>query len=252
MNRGSGEDGPALGTSDRRSRRKTPPPRADELGLLQRLLYSFLRGLIELVARTVFRAEVVGKEKIPRSGAFILAPGAHRSNLDTPLVGILTRRRMRYMGKESLWRNPVSAWLLTMLGGFPVERGTADRKALRACIEVVERGEPLVMFPEGTRKSGPLIEEIYDGPAYVSCRTGVPIIPVGVGGTERAMPTGSKLIKPVRLALVVGDPIDPPVVARAGHVPRRAVREMSEQLKKTLQELFDQAEELSAERRGSR
>ena len=69
---------------------------------------------------------------------------------------------------------------------------------------VIERGEPLVMFPEGTRQSGPEIAELFDGPAYVACRTGAPIVPVGMGGTEAAMPKGSKFLRPVKMVIVIG------------------------------------------------
>ena len=104
------------------------------------------------------------------------------------------------------------------------------------------------MFPEGTRQSGPVVEELFDGPAYVALHTGVPIVPVGIGGSERAMPKGAKFIRPVRVRLVVGPPIEPPPVPAGGRVSRRAVRELSEQLRKEIQRLFDEAEELAGGR----
>jgi 1-acyl-sn-glycerol-3-phosphate acyltransferase len=190
---------------------------------------------------------VRGTDKVPRSGAFIVAP-IHRSNLDTPVVAAITRRRLRYMGKESLWKSRFGAWFLTAAGGFPVERGTADRAALRACIEVLERGEPLVMFPEGTRQTGPEVQPFFDGPAYVACRTQVPIVPVGIGGTERAMPKGRKLPSPVKMTLVVGEPIvPPPPEAGKERISRRAVKELTEQLSVTIQRLFDEAQELAGD-----
>ena len=74
-------------------------------------------------------------------------------------------------------RGAFGAWFLTALGGFPVKRGTADREALRACQEVLERGEPLVLFPEGTRQFGPETQHFFDGAAFLACRTGAPIVP---------------------------------------------------------------------------
>ncbi|MFM7493015.1 MAG: lysophospholipid acyltransferase family protein, partial [Acidimicrobiaceae bacterium] len=97
-----------------------------------------------------------GRENIPQSGAFILAP-IHRSNVDTPIVSLVTSRRLRFMGKDSLWKvKPIGA-VLSALGGFPVTRGSADLEALKRCLAVLSLGEPLVMFPEGTRQSGPKI-----------------------------------------------------------------------------------------------
>jgi 1-acyl-sn-glycerol-3-phosphate acyltransferase len=178
---------------------------------------------------------------MPPDGPVILAP-VHRSNIDTLLMGAVTRRPLRFMGKDSLWRvNRAASWLLTALGGFPVARGTADREALRRCEEVLARGQPLVMFPEGTRQYGPVVQPCFDGPAFLSLRTGAPILPIGIGGSERAQRKGSKMIRPVRVRIVVGELIVPP--AREGKATsRRAVRELTERLQREVQSLFDLAQ----------
>jgi 1-acyl-sn-glycerol-3-phosphate acyltransferase len=195
--------------------------------------------VVSALCRLLFRLSVEGTENLPASGAYVVAP-VHRSNLDTVLVAGVSRRRLRFMGKDSLWKNPVTAFVFSALGGFPVHRGTADREALRRCIEVIEGGEPLVLFPEGTRQSGDKVEELFEGAAYVASKTGVPIVPVGVGGSERAMPRGSKFIHPVKVHLVIGRPIHPPV--SAGRVPRSAVHDMTVHLHEELQVLFDRAQ----------
>jgi len=219
--------------------------RGEEMSRAQRALYGVVRAALVVVGRTYFRARIVGAEHIPATGPFIISP-SHRSNLDTPMLGIVTRRCLRYMGKESLWTSRWGGWFLSSMGGFPVQRGSADRDALRAAIRVLERGEPLVMFPEGTRRTGPVIEpgNMHDGPAYVACRTGAPIVPVGMAGTEAAMPKGSKLIRPVRLAIVVRPPIRPTIVAGT-RVPRRVVRELTEELRVEIQLAFDEARRLA-------
>lgn len=216
----------------------------EQLTLAQRILYRFVWLVIQLIGRTYFSARITGTENVPADGAFVVSP-SHRSNLDTPALAMITRRRMRYMGKESLWKSRFGAWFLTMAGGFPVERATADREALRACIEVVERGEPLVMFPEGTRQFGPVIRDLFDGPAYISGRTQVPILPVGIGGTERALGKGMKLPRPSRIVLVVGEPIPPPAPGPSGRVPRSGFKATTDELGDTLQVLFDQAQALA-------
>jgi 1-acyl-sn-glycerol-3-phosphate acyltransferase len=109
-------------------------------------------------------------------------------------------------------------------------------------VSVLEGGEPLVLFPEGTRRSGPVVEDVFDGAAYVALRTGAPIVPVGIGGSERAMPKGAKFLRPVKLHMVVGEPLQPPVTEGGTRAPRRAVRELTTELQKRLQDLFDEAQ----------
>ena len=205
------------------------------------ILYQLVRALIALVSRTYWRLTIEGRENVPATGAFVVAP-VHRSFIDFALVSGVTRRRMRYMGKDSLWKVSLFGRLISALGAFPVRRGAADREALRRSIEVVERGEPLVLFPEGTRRFGPTIEHLFDGAAHVATRAGVPVVPVGIGGSERAMQKGKRLPRPVKIHIVVGKPLHPPMNP-GGRASRRAVHELTEQLHVELQRLFEEAEE---------
>lgn len=208
--------------------------------LAQRMLYAVVRNVVVGFCRLYWRLSVEGKEHVPVSGPFILSP-VHRSNIDTPLVAACTGRRVHYMGKQEMWKYKLSAAFFTAMGGFPVNRGAADREALRKCVEVINGGDGLVIFPEGTRRSGPVIEETFEGAAYVATKTGAPIIPVGIGGSQAAMPRGAKFIKPVKTRLVIG----PPLYAEGGgdgKAPRRAVHELNERLKAELQRLFDEAQ----------
>jgi cytidylate kinase len=215
-----------------------PEPKGRIGQTFDRALYAFCRTAIHGFGVLYWRLRIVGRENLPTSGAFIVAP-VHRSNVDTPLVGAITRRRMRFMGKDSLWKTRAGARFLSALGGFPVHRGSADRDALRRCIEVIAGGEPLVLFPEGTRQSGPDVHPLFEGAAYVAARTGVPIVPVGIAGTEKAMPKGSKLLYPTRVAMVVGEPLPPP-----DSRSRRAIHEQTERLHERLQVVFDEAKRL--------
>jgi 1-acyl-sn-glycerol-3-phosphate acyltransferase len=210
-----------------------------------RVFYAFGRSLVVGSVKIWNRVEVHGGEHVPASGAFILAP-VHRSNLDTPYAAATTRRRLRFMGKDSLWKFRPFGWLLSALGGFPVTRGSADREALKRCLDALHAGEPLVLFPEGERKSGPLVQPLFDGPAYLASKANVPIVPVGIGGSERAMPKGARWIKPVKVYVVVGPPLRAPA-----HEGRRASRvdmkHLTEQLHDALQQLFDEARILAGD-----
>jgi 1-acyl-sn-glycerol-3-phosphate acyltransferase len=213
---------------------------SDGASRAQLAMYSVLRTLVASACHILWRVRVKGLANVPKSGAYVVSP-VHRSNVDTPLACLVTRRRLRYMGKDSLWKYKWSAWFFTTMGGFPVHRGTADRHALRQCVDAVQGGEPLVVFPEGTRRSGPVVEELYEGAAFVSVRTGVPIVPVGIGGSEWAMPATSRFIRPVKITMIVGRPIYPPSTAD-GRGSRRQVHELTEDLRKELQVLFDEAQ----------
>ena len=211
-----------------------------------RVAYHIVWMAISAGARLMFRLRVEGEENFP-PGPFVLAP-VHRSVIDTPIAALLTRRRLRFMGKETLWESKALGMFLSVLGGFPVERGTADRSALRAAADVLALGEPLVMFPEGTRQDGPRVRrsDMLDGPAFVASRAGVPIVPVGLGGTVRALPVGSKIPRPVKVAAVVGNPISPPPKL-GGRVPRRSVRQLTDQLFTELDDLYSEARSIAGD-----
>ena len=208
-------------------------------GVGARAFYTVVRTILNLFCRTFWRTKVIGARNVPRTGPFILAP-VHRSNIDTPLACTVTARRMRYMGKDSLWKTRPIGWILSALGGFPVSRGTADREALRRCIQVLEAGEPLVLFPEGERKSGRDVQPLFDGAMYIALKAGVPVIPVGIGGSERAMPKGKKYLRPSKCVVIVGEPLIPPV--SEGRASRSAVRDFTALLHGRLQNLFDEAQ----------
>ena len=205
-----------------------------------RAFYAVARAVCVGFCRLWFRMSVEGLEHVPATGPFVLAP-VHRSNMDTPIVSVVTRRRLRYMGKDSLWKRAFPRWALSALGGFPVTRGSADKEALVRCIAVLKGGEPLVLFPEGERKSGPLVQPLFDGAAFVAAKAAVPIVPVGIGGSERVMPKGSKLIYPRKVHVLVGAPIVIPG-ADQGRVPRAALTEVTTTLHDELQHLFDVAQ----------
>ncbi len=208
------------------------PPRP-----LERRAYAMVRGAFLGLAKLWFRLEVRGVERIPPA-PFIVAP-VHRSNVDFLLSATITKPRMRYMGKASIWKSKLLGRWVSMLGAFPVRRGTADRESLRTCLKVLDQGESLVMFPEGTRQTGPEVTELFDGTAYVALKAGVPVVPLGIAGSEAAMPAGAKFIKPHKVVLVVGEPIIPPDTG--GKAPRRAVRELTERLHTAIQGVFDEA-----------
>ncbi len=217
----------------------------------QMLLYLVVRGFLAGFCHVFWRVKVEGRENVPAEGPFILSP-VHRSNVDTPVAGCVTRRRMRFVGKESMWRFRWSAWLFDGMGGFPVHRSGADREALRLCEAALRFGDPVVIFPEGTRKAGPEVKDLFDGAAFLATRTGAPIVPVGIGGSARAMPLGARYLRPGKVTVIIGDPLRPPPPAEGSRNRRHQVHELTAQLQAELQRLFDLAEEKARPRRSRR
>ncbi|MGA3218203.1 MAG: lysophospholipid acyltransferase family protein [Acidimicrobiales bacterium] len=206
--------------------------------------YHFAWTLLYPPCWLMWRANVVGKENLPQTVPYILAP-VHRSYIDTFLAAYVTTRRLRFMAKEEVFSKAWLAKLFGSLGGFPVRRGTPDREALQMCERALAGGEPVVLFPEGTRRSGPEVQPLFAGPAFVALRANVPIVPVGIGGSDRSMPPGAKWVRPVRVGVVIGRPIWPPPQSPSGRVPRSSVTELTERLRSELQAVFDQARELA-------
>lgn len=200
--------------------------------------YGFARTLVVPLARLLYRVQVTGLEHVPTSGVYIVAP-SHRSALDVAFAAFATPRRIRYMAKREIFTTTAGRRLFLALGAIEVDRGATDRGALRASKAALEAGEPLGIFPEGTRRSGPAIEDLYDGCAYLALKLGVAMVPVGIGGSGDIMPTGRKLPRFPRIAVVIGAPIEPP---EAGTVRRRsAVAEFTELLQAQLQACYDEA-----------
>ena len=120
----------------------------------ERSLYQVARLLLLALAGAFWRIRVEGRENIPKTGPFVVAP-VHRSNIDTVLMPFVTRRQMRYMAKDSLWKHGWSARLLTALGGFPVNRESADRESLRRASRRCSAGRASSFFPREPARREP-------------------------------------------------------------------------------------------------
>jgi len=199
------------------------------------LTYRLCAGVVAVLAKVLFRPTVVGAENIPLTGPVLIAP-IHRSNVDFALTLFISKRKAFFMAKDSLFRVPLLGPLITHLGAFPVKRGSADRESMTLSEEVLRQGHALVLFPEGTRKEGRTVAPLHDGAMFVAARTGATIVPVGIGGSEKAMPKGAKLPRFARIHIVVGTPIQPP--SSEGRVARSALAAKSEELRAALEAVY--------------
>ncbi|MHB8645952.1 MAG: lysophospholipid acyltransferase family protein [Thermomicrobiales bacterium] len=168
-----------------------PPPHRDERDRVDAFRRTRLYGAMFRATRWAFRAsfvplmrlEVRGIENVPRRGPLIVASN-HLHNFDPEVVGAVIPRTTFIMAKKELFAVPIVGGFIHFFGAFPIDRGAADRVALRYAVHLVEDGHALLMFPEGTRSRTAKIEKVLPGAAFVALRTGAPIVPVAVTGTE--------------------------------------------------------------------
>ncbi|MGP0030806.1 MAG: lysophospholipid acyltransferase family protein [Acidimicrobiales bacterium] len=205
-----------------------------------KLLYRIMRRLFVALMWALFRPRVVGRRYVPEAGPVILAP-VHRSFADFGFTAFCTRRKLFFMAKDSLWAKPWLGRLLYYVGAFPVHRESADREALQRAEDVLRKGQCLVLFPEGTRREGRAVEDLMEGAAFLSARTGAPVVPIGIGGSDLAMPKGKLLPKPLTIHVVIGAAIAPPPRTGGGRVSRSAVHAATEDLVGQLQAVYDEA-----------
>ncbi len=199
------------------------------------LFYRVVALVIRSLATVFFHPSVRGQENIPLTGPVLVAP-IHRSNLDFAFTLFISPRKVFFMAKDSLFRVPLLGPALIQLGAFPVTRGSADREALRSAQEVLDAGHALILFPEGTRKFGPHVEPLHDGAMFIAARTGATVVPVGIAGTDRALPDGAKFPRPVKVHVVVGAPIAP--LEYEGRPSRSAITLKTEELRRALEEVY--------------
>ncbi len=126
---------------------------------------------------------ISGMENLPRKGPFILVSN-HLNNADPPLITAFMPRRIVWMAKQELFDTPVIGIFYHLYGLIPVRRGEADLKAVRRSQQVLSRGHVLGMFPEGKRSKDRQLHEAEPGTALLALRAKVPIVPVGIWGTE--------------------------------------------------------------------
>jgi 1-acyl-sn-glycerol-3-phosphate acyltransferase len=180
------------------------------------VLYRLTRTVLLPFFLVYFRLQRIGVEHIPRSGPLLLAAN-HRSFLDPFVIGSLTRRPVYYVAKRELFARRWQAWLLNALGAFPIDRGAGDADAMATARAILQRGDCVVIFPEGTRvRDGPLGPP-RRGIGRLALETGARVVPVALTGTDEVR-RGWR-IRPRRVRVRCGAPLGFPLV----HAPSPAL-----------------------------
>ena len=182
--------------------------RARERGV-NPIVYWISRAILQPFFHLYFRLSRIGRENIPASGPVIFASN-HRSFLDPFIVGVLCRRPVYYVAKSEIFKNPLVAWFVSSLGAFPVRRGAGDPDMLATARAILERGDCLLIFPEGTRTRPGSLGRPKRGVGRLALETGAPVVPVALIGTE-AVRKGWR-IRPKKVRARIGRPLTFPQV----------------------------------------
>jgi 1-acyl-sn-glycerol-3-phosphate acyltransferase len=183
----------------------------------------FLRATAAKIIVALYRTRVLGEENLPATGGYIIA-GNHASYLDPVLLWCVSPQPVHFIAKQELFRAPFVGWLISRIWAFPIKRATADREAIGRATALLKHGEQVGIFPEGTRQHpGEAAEELgeaHSGVAFIAMRADAPVVPVGISGTERALPRGSWLPRFPRVTIHYGAPVLPEEFAELGRKER--------------------------------
>jgi glycerol-3-phosphate dehydrogenase (NAD(P)+) len=175
---------------------------------VHRLVYWGTRMVLKPAILAYFRVRRLGREHIPAGGVILAAN--HRSFLDPFVIGCCLPRPIYFVAKQELFKNPLIGWFLNCMGAFPVRRGESDEESVATALALLERGQAVVIFPEGTRIRAGSLAKPKRGVGRLALESGAPVVPIAVTGSERAR-SGWK-IRPVRVHVRCGPPLTFPRV----------------------------------------
>jgi glycerol-3-phosphate dehydrogenase (NAD(P)+) len=176
------------------------------------IVYWLMRAWLQPFAHIYWRLSRIGREHIPATGPVIFVSN-HRSFIDPFILGLCNRRPVYYVAKEELFKNKALGWFLSSLGAFPVRRGAADADMIETAKAILKRGDPVLIFPEGTRIRPGALGKPKRGVGRLALETGATVVPVAMIGTE-AIRKGWR-IRPHKIRVRIGAPLNFPQVETA-------------------------------------
>jgi glycerol-3-phosphate dehydrogenase (NAD(P)+) len=172
------------------------------------LVYWPVRWVLKTFILVYFRLRRLGREHIPDGGVVLAAN--HRSFLDPFAIGYCLPRPIYFLAKQEMFKNPILGWILNCMGAFPIRRGESDEESMKTALGLLDRGEAVVIFPEGTRIKAGSLEKPKRGVGRLALQSGAPVVPIAVAGSERAR-VGWR-IRPVKVHVRCGPPLTFPRV----------------------------------------
>ena len=211
------------------------------------MLFRILQSVVPPVARAIWRPIVVGRDNVPSSGGVLLASN-HLSFADSVVIPVVVPRKVVFLAKSDYFtgsgvKGAVSRAWFEGLGMLPVDRddSKAALASLDTALEVLGRGDAFGIYPEGSRSRDGRLYRGRTGVAHLALTAGVPVVPVGLIGTDRLQPVGSRLPRRVKVTVAFGEPIE--VAGEYDGVPLgRARRELTDRIMTAIQGLSGQEE----------
>lgn len=173
-------------------------------------------------AFTLFRLRCHGRERLPKTGGYLLLSN-HQSYLDPPLVGLVVPRRINYLARQTLFKNKLFALLINSLDAIPIDRDGLGLSGLKETLRRLKRGEIVLLFPEGTRSPDGELQPLKPGFSALAQRAKVPLVPIALDGAHESFAKGAKWPRPAVIHLCVGEPIS---VEQAESLDDRALVEL--------------------------
>lgn len=210
------------------------------------MFWNFCYAICLICFKLFYRLKIQGKENVLLNGRVIFV-GNHQSYLDVPVMGILTfPRKINFMAKEELfhifWLRPI----IKALYGFPVKKETVDRKALKTALSLLESEQALGLFPEGTRhRPAPSgaghrdgLGEPYHGVALIALRSGAPIVPIAISGTEKVLPDGKRVPHFPKIKVKIGKAIA--VDKKEGKIEKQELKTLTGKVMNNISKLLEE------------
>ena len=190
-------------------------------------VYYFGRVLIRILAFPVASWEVKGRENVPEQGPVLIVCN-HLHVADPPIIAASIKLKAVFMAKEELFLQRWSRFWVGHFGAFPVRRSGGDREAFRQAEHWLKRGVSLIMFPEGRRSGNAQLIAALPGAALIASRTGVPILPVGITGTEKLYNLKWCFFHHPKITVNIGQPFNPP--ATDGKLTRAELYQLTDSI----------------------
>jgi 1-acyl-sn-glycerol-3-phosphate acyltransferase len=198
------------------------------------MFYYILRSIVLFLSKILLRRRVRGLSNVPKHSACIVVAN-HVNLLDSPLLGISLGRKVYFMAKEELFESDLMAWAANNFGAFPVAKGKLDRRAGRKALELLGRGQAIVILPEGKRSEDGKLGQAYPGAALLAVRSNLPIVPVGIIGTNSLTGKGWYLKRP-RIELNIGCPFT--LSAHNGKLSKEEITDLTNEVMTHIAELL--------------